>query len=256
MKRGQVTIFVILGVIMLIVFALVLSLNPSPPDKKETDSTSVEPYVEQCLSEYLEEAVETLSMQGGYMPSKNDSIILFEPFRVGYFQPAPSKSTLENDLGELTSTLMQLCSLETYREQGFSIEEGEPVADVTITKNEVIASLNYPLKLKKANTTSRVENFNSKVESRLGQYYEHAKEITKTANERNAVPLSKLVGTGTDNEFHSDIIHVNDSVIFRFFDNKSIPSNYNFAVKLNNTIERREELPEIEPQTAHVGYEF
>lgn len=259
MKKAQVTIFIIVGVVILLILGLLLTMNFSSPEEKPVEASSLQPYVSQCLSENLKESVHAVGLQGGYLTPPEGSVLIEEPFSVPYFyngkKAIPRLSFIEKEIAEYVNYMMPLCKLSVFEEQGFNVNTGEMSVDVKIANNDITAELNYPITLEKGNTTVREESFSAKFESRLWQYYHDANNITLIIAQKKAVPLSDIVLLGSEHGYKTDIIHENDSVIFRFYDNKSIPASYNFAAKYNITTEETKEL-EIPPQYATVGYEY
>jgi hypothetical protein len=63
-KKGQITIFIILGLILVVGFALVFLLI-NPPEAKIIDDKNPTAFIETCTQEAVEEAIEIISRSGG-----------------------------------------------------------------------------------------------------------------------------------------------------------------------------------------------
>ena len=64
-KKGQVTIFIILALLIVIFGILIYTFYPSIKDGLETETKTPEQFVSNCLKEDLENLVEKISSQGG-----------------------------------------------------------------------------------------------------------------------------------------------------------------------------------------------
>lgn len=83
-KRGQVTIFIVVGIILVLIVALYISfLSEQTPRVQRTDGgfESVELYVESVLNSYSQRALEIVGERGGYIGSFD---MLSFPFKHEY----------------------------------------------------------------------------------------------------------------------------------------------------------------------------
>jgi len=81
-KRGQVTIFIIIGIILLIILALFLyfrgeSLDLEPQEKIPSEFVPVRNLIEECMQVHAKEGIYLLGIQGGYTKLPID--ILYSP---------------------------------------------------------------------------------------------------------------------------------------------------------------------------------
>ena len=68
-KRSQITIFIILGLIVIVLIAL-LFLLIKPPEIKVIDENNPQAFIESCTRESVEQALDILSKQGGDIEPK------------------------------------------------------------------------------------------------------------------------------------------------------------------------------------------
>jgi hypothetical protein len=68
-KRGQVTIFIILALIIVIGFFIIFLLR-HPPETKLFDENNPQAYIESCVREATEDAIELIDMHGGDVEPK------------------------------------------------------------------------------------------------------------------------------------------------------------------------------------------
>ena len=86
-KRGQVTIFIIVGIVILFLFAAYLYMSQEYTVEKlsseskdagdfQLNKLSLISYVEDCIEETINPAIDLLAIQGGLIYQEEDSLIL------------------------------------------------------------------------------------------------------------------------------------------------------------------------------------
>ena len=80
MKRGQITIFIVIGLIILLIIGLIIYLSRGQIERKLAARTSiakvpqeVQPiydYAEQCIYDIGKDAIQKLGERGGYITQK------------------------------------------------------------------------------------------------------------------------------------------------------------------------------------------
>ena len=197
-KRGQVTIFIIIAIIIVASIAGYFVLRSS--FITPTISSNLEPVYNaflSCLEENVLEGITTLEAQGGYielpefesgsahMPFSSQLNFLGNPIPYWYYvsgsniqkEQVPSISDIEEQLGNYIEAEISDCILDSYFEQGFAINLGEPEVDINIRKGEVEVILDMNLGIEKAEESVVVSNHNIIVKTKLGDLYESAKKI-------------------------------------------------------------------------------
>ena len=76
-KQGQVTVFIILGIVLLLVLVLIILtrqeiLQFSPDEIIPTEKGKVETSIRSCIQQVGEEAVQKLGVQGAYIAVPSD----------------------------------------------------------------------------------------------------------------------------------------------------------------------------------------
>lgn len=97
-KTSQITIFIILGLIFVVGFAIVFFLI-RPPEIKIVDHDSPQAEVESCTKQAVEEAIDILSKNGGDISPKgfvsyNDSEISYLCYTSKYYRPCVNQRPL------------------------------------------------------------------------------------------------------------------------------------------------------------------
>jgi len=197
-KRGQVTIFIIIAIIIIaavisyFVFRNQIGIIGIPADIQPVYTTFLS-----CLEEDTLTGVSVLESQGGYielpefspgsdyMPFSSQLDFLGNPIPYWYYvsgnniekEQFPTKNEIENQLENFINEKIRNCIFDSYYEQGFEIVEGEPKANVLIRGSDIIVNLNMNLNIKKANESANVENHQITVKTNLGSLYDSAKKV-------------------------------------------------------------------------------
>jgi hypothetical protein len=212
-KRSQVTIFIIIGIVILFSVAIIMYIQaktkepPITPVKKDP----VQMYVEQCMKDVTLDALQSIGMQAGYinLTGADTSRALFDPFNspmlatagnnllVPYWlyqdgsgfdqseMPALAKAydgdySIQWQLEDYIGKNVRKCvnGFDVFRPQGIDvIERGTMKTDVIISEASVNVRLTYPLDVTEKDGSSRRADFFVEVPVRLGQVYRLANEI-------------------------------------------------------------------------------
>jgi len=189
-KRGQVTIFILLGILIVFIAIAIFFINQYTIQKsleiqqeKELDlerkSQSVKVLVESCIRQVAERAVITVGYRAG-KPELDDSYYDGKVFSANYLYYlgeglALSTDEIESSLEKIMNLQLleclpndfkqqdiineELVSLENLVFQGLSINSEEVTTVVDISNQYVIFTINWPLTLKLDYMQKVMENF-------------------------------------------------------------------------------------------------
>ncbi len=197
-KKSQITIFIILGVIIIIAVGLFVYYQTAliPKEKSALEEvTPVKDYIDACIEQVGKDALDTLGLNGGYIyfPPEIDS----RPY--SYLSTSPIKElknpywwydgvnntpTLEFMRGELSRYVddnLKEClgDFETINND-FEIKElGDLNAQAGINENDVSFDVNYPLQIisRQNDTRTKMAKFKVTMPVRLKKMYEFANSI-------------------------------------------------------------------------------
>jgi hypothetical protein len=120
-KRSQITIFIILGLIIIVLVILFFLLRSSP-ETKVFDENQPHAYIETCIKESLEKSINVLSIHGGDINPKGS--VLYEDIEVSYlcynnnyFKPCTNQRPLliehiENEITDYITPKVETCFQE------------------------------------------------------------------------------------------------------------------------------------------------
>ena len=202
-KKSQVTVFIIIGIVMLISTALFiyfkLSVKPAVQIIVPPELMPVQSYVESCIKGIAEDGITTLGINGGYITfpdeiESNPRSYLASPveqLKNPYWwydgtSAMPTEDFIKAQISDYVSKELKNC-LKNFTDfsNDFDIEPlGEIEAITELAKNDVVIEVKYPLRIKnKLNSTiSALEDFKAKIPVRLKAVYELARAIMEKEN--------------------------------------------------------------------------
>ena len=200
-KRSQVTIFIIIGIVIIAIVGIVLIFSNS--SKKAQDlPRSLESVYESfltCLEGESSSGIGLLLDQGGYIDlpefepgsfySPFSSQLDFVGTDIPYWyymsgsniqkEQVPGRSEMERQLADFVSGRIGRCNFDEYYIQGFSIKEGVSSASAIIRDGEVEINLNMDLSLSNDEDRTIIKNHRLVLRSNLGSMYDSALEVYK-----------------------------------------------------------------------------
>lgn len=198
-KRGQVTIFIIIGVILVIVSAFLffsgnIKVFESHEEKLKNQVSDV---VVSCIEEYAQKGTFLLGFQGGVIdipqqvkanPRKYIDLGLKMPNWDTQTQDVPTIYSMEKQLNSHIEQSAFICienNLKALNENILTDIKGELVVNSKIQKEKVIVEANLPISLKEKNkqdVMSLQDYYVTLDKVRLGSLFELAQEIYKLEN--------------------------------------------------------------------------
>lgn len=204
--RGQITIFIVVGIIILFLVGFVL-LIASEQQKglrifREKES-EVQQFIGLCLESTAKEAITTIGITGGYIdvPENiriNDrSYFSFAPdtepkIPLWHYrgQPRiPAKESIEMNISKYIADNINTClgNFESFKDRFIFQPKRNITAETTIGKTDVSVKLNYPLEMKEKATgaISNAAPVSRTLNVKLGRMHDMAVDILKSENRLN-----------------------------------------------------------------------
>jgi len=180
-KKAQVTIFIIIAVVLVAIIILFFVLRgkvelpiitPSMPNPQE--------YIEKCVKENTEKAVEIMMPQAGYLQPENYK--LYKDVKIGYlcynknyYQPCINQEPLylehlKQEIKTYITSKIEDCfySLkQDYKKKNYGVELGSGDIDVQLNPKQINIEINRKLSVSKNEETKTYEKFKVKAVSPL-----------------------------------------------------------------------------------------
>jgi hypothetical protein len=195
-KRGQVTIFIIIAIIVIAAVAAFFIFRSNLPATTQISQEFQPAYNAflSCLQNNILSGINILESQGGYiylpqfqpgssyMPFSSQLNFLGNPIPYWFYvsgnniaeNQVPSQSDMQNQLAQYIDQHARNCDFGTFTDQNFVIQMGNPTASVIINSDQVQVSLNMNLNMNKGNDSVFVSNHKVNVNSELGNLYQSA----------------------------------------------------------------------------------
>lgn len=205
-KRGQVTVFIILGILILIIIGVSFYIY-NQYYKKELEPTTItsteieafKDYVEDCIIYEVDSILDPLGKQGGTLnPGLSQP---YYGYNVAYLCYTDSFSACYNKKPNLIGSMEQEISnyvkqnivscikLDKIRDMGFNIEAGTQDVKTTINDYNIIVTLNYPVTISKQNIMVKEDTYTKTFNSPLGKLANVAKDIIDFESDPNNTPI-------------------------------------------------------------------
>ena len=197
-SKGQTTIFIIIAILIVAVFAgffifrdkISISRIPASMQPIYTSFLS-------CLEEDALVGIDILMSQGGYieipefepgsayMPFSSQLNFLGNPIPYWYYvsgnniekEQVPSKKYMETELEDFIEQRISECSFDNYYDSGYTIYSEAPKASVEIQDKDIEINLKMDLTIEKDDETVLVKDHRVVTNSKLGKLYDSAIKV-------------------------------------------------------------------------------
>jgi len=274
-KKGQITVFLIIGVVVLALFAGIYYLISDTQTKtleaegkkpvSLTVKSQVENFVSNCVKQVAVPGFYLLGIQGGLIYADDPTKVLVTEnglINYGYLDGVNQFSTkkINKDMSIYLNDSLDAClkNFSFFKTQGIVIK---PVEDLqvftTLGKKEVVIKIKYPLAVEVGNSSLKINDFSTKIPIRLGTIMDQAKKII-VQHKQNPSYLEMNQFTTWDtfvNVFPFD----EETTIYSISDSQSIirtaPFAFMFAIKDTKT-NTAPELQYISDRLLKVGVKW
>ena len=251
-KRGQVTVYVIVGIVIVVsIFLIFYFLGDRIQKQTETevvfDESSLEPlqdYVGDCITQITDEALDKIGKQGGDISpelyisynwpeedySSNVAYICYtDNFNACInYRPFLAKHVEEELESYIINGLRSCIDLERMRQGGFvvSADLNGMNVDVNIGDYNVITNLDFPITITKGDTSITENRFTKTFDIPLGKLLDVSRDIIDTEIINGVFNADGYLG-------YSEVVEIyhhkpGDSIIYRIVLTQDRLSNQNY----------------------------
>ena len=244
MKRGQVTQFIIAGLIILIAVIFIISarldyvkdlfeqqktkLSGVPDDIKP-----IENYLQNCFGEMGDDAITLVMLQGGYLYPNLDpgqykeyTSIDIAYWYYGEEDLSPDINDIENNLAYYADEILPTCIdsiSENYEFNEYNLSYNQIETNVNIKGDNFIFNSNINLNIEYKENNYKIDKLTSSVKKDSIDGFNSAKLIFEDIKlSRNKLNLNK------DYKYDLNLFYSDEDVIYSVYSNNTM---VNFAVK-------------------------
>jgi hypothetical protein len=253
-KRGQISIFIIIGILLVIILSLVFLTRNQESGFGFSGSPDIRPiehYIELCIKSSASDALYLAGMQGGYTTTPKTY------FESGYARTAywykkgedisPDVEKIEQEISYYVDNALPECieSLDVFNEMGYEFEFGALNTNTKINENYVNFDIDYPIKIKKQESVSEISDFHQRFDVRLGHVINIAKKIVnKEIEDPDWIDMTYLTEQDIDFKIYP---YDENIIIYSLVDNDSkISNNMDFVFLFANLFNESNALDEDE----------
>ena len=240
-KKAQLTIFIIIAIFIVAVVALffVLRGNLNLPGKPASPETAeIQNFVQGCLDDSLEKVVFRIGENGGYYSlSKSSTPLLEVPYYIKNNQNLmPSKEKIQGEISKGIAKELTFCLEDPAFFPEYEITKGKMASpEIIIEPERVLVEVNYPLTIKKEESRSKIEDFNSEVPIRLGIIYDAVSEFIDEDLKEEGICLDCFLIAFTPSNLKSNVFwEIDGTAIFIVRDFESIIDEKEFVFNFAN----------------------
>ena len=195
-KRGQVTIFAIIGIVLIVIIILFLFIRskvyigPATQQDLEVELIPIKEHIEGCLLDKAEDRLKQLGLQGGYIKTAENTYKLYKDNRISYLcyniedkpycrQRILRLSDMEQELGNVLEEelITQCINVQRFRKIGTNLQQGGLKLDIDIGEDNVLVKADFPVIISKGDAMAEIKQFSASIEVPLGRLYNAARDI-------------------------------------------------------------------------------
>lgn len=198
-KRGQVTIFIIIAILLIAIVVLIFLYYPKLFSAKGTDTRNPIGYIQECIEDELEENIQIIKSQGGNFVSNDKTGYFYkktedeEGTYVRYLCYTDEALTLpcinqepfltEHVESEILSSIGESIDgcfeslVNSYENKGYEVNLERGKTYVQILPREILTDFNSTFDLKRGEESETYRNFKIEIESNLYELLEVSSNI-------------------------------------------------------------------------------
>tara|TARA_Y100000310_G_C20704331_1_gene833676 strand:- start:4621 stop:5364 length:744 start_codon:yes stop_codon:yes gene_type:complete len=219
-KRGQVSTFVIVGLVILLLFGAVYFVisSTSPETDAEISTAPIQSFIQDCLDTTFKKAIAVTSSQGGYNhPPKPYFTFYFTKIPYYYDKeplPLPTLSITEEEISEYVLNNIDFC-LKDLQQFGKNVTIGPNKIKTTISPAKTTLDMHLPVTIESKKSKVEINEFSTTKTVQLGQAIALANDIIEEQNSfPNDIVTSTLVDLGEEHDVYIDLLHIDNTVIY------------------------------------------
>jgi len=248
-KRGQVAIFIILGIVIIAIITLFLIFGEKViPEIGRGKEINPVPFLDSCIEDKIKEAVEIISLRGGYIENPLHKTFKFADEEVytdisylcytqNYYIPCINQEPmliqhLKDEMHDYISEDVDDCFDElvvSLGKQNYVVETRYRGFEVELTEKKVIIEIDAELTLTKTGETSKQEDFKIIIPSR---FYDTALVVQEIVSQEAKFCNFEYLGYMLFYpEWNIDKFRTSDSIIIYTVKHRDSNEKFRFAIR-------------------------
>ncbi len=229
LKRGQVTVFIVIGLLIILLVgsifllkAFIISEEIEKTDLAPMLSDSIKSYIESCIEQTGKKALTFVARQGGYyeLPPLSE-------FGLPYYfyenkSRLISKKELEQQISSYINNELFFCiqNFVLFKKTGLEIEQKEIITLTKVSTDKAVFDVTFPITIKQDALAKSIAYFSESVPSRLGTIHNMTAEFMRIQEEEpDRICVSCLSNLGAKNNLRTEMnLIYNNTIQFKIID--------------------------------------
>lgn len=221
-KRGQITIFVVIALIIISLVAVAFLFKDKIIGIVQPSSNQITNFVENCIEDVGQKVISKIGAGGGYYFPPILSTDSGIPYYYNSGNYMPTKQQIEDEISYYISKSLFFCTRNFADFPDFDIKQGEINSRVLIKPKEISLEIEYPLTISKGENTIFIRNFKKNFPVRLGTIYDSVYKSIQEQPNHEGICFSCLSDISLKNDLFVNMFdYDNKTVIFVFKDYNS-----------------------------------
>ncbi len=224
MKKGQISVFIIVAILIIIIFGVYIIMRSSSSNNNiPLEFEGIHNFITECVKESAEESVYYVSTTGGYYKLPE----LSTPTEIAYYYDGrksrvPFLLDIEKQIGSVFENIFKNCTEDYKNFKDIKIDHNNLKIKVNILDNLILFNLDYPISLSKDNKIVNFNKFNVEIPVRLKLVNKVSNEIVKVLISYNGdICINCLFDLSQKNDLYIEMYDYQlDSKIFVIRDEK------------------------------------
>lgn len=240
LKRGQVTIFVIVAVIIVsaIIGVVIFMGGKTVSSPAEVNPRQI---IQKCVQDAVEESVSNILINGGqiapsqaiaYRGEEWNYLCYQEDYYLGCYNLHPMlEYMIEGEILEDTKDDVQKCfdvMREDYENRGFDVSGGSSVYSINLLPGQVEINLEKKISVSRDETSQDFENFDTKILSPIYELMRIVREIVNSESQFCHFEYNGYMLLYPDYDIRR--VDYSDSKLYRVIDRRT-GAEFKFAVR-------------------------
>jgi len=246
-KKAQVTVFIILGIMIVFILGLLFALNYSQVEsyfKNLQTSNVIIPkqvqginnFVLDCLKRTTEEAIYFNSKFGGYYAPSLYNIDGIPYFYFNKRNLIIKEIELKNELSNYIIDNIEFCLNDFKDFSKYNVTLGKISTKTTLYEDRLSASVTYPINIKFQDRLYQLSKFEYNVDTNLFTLYNISVSIINYRKSNNNICLSCLNSLAEENDVKINLeSYDNNTLVYIIRDEENlimqVPLEFKFAVE-------------------------
>lgn len=194
-KKAQVTIFIILGLVILVSIVLIgfVMVDKTPAEVEATPKNlGPRPFIQSCVSDILKDSEKEI-LENGLIPNPtlktmhNGTNISYHCYQGDYYKTCYNlhpmleekvEDKIEKDIENRIQNECFSVLLEDFENQGYDVSGDTAKYSVDLVPGEIRVKLRKPITISRGESSESFENFDTRLISPLYEFIKIARDIT------------------------------------------------------------------------------